>query len=469
MDGIYNAKLHEVVRALYDEIVGEFIAERDPLSIQSEEFLSSFPYSFMRGGGRAARIAEAGLLPEFRAEAEKCIEGCYANCSGGDIPFYLADAVEDFLNYIIPRSIALPNKDEIFDRYYRQFDSSIYGKSCLVTTVAVIRDCWDNHGGARVLPHGMRFMWVVKGPASMSIPYTRERAVPFFEMKKSAHLESDAALHAFNILQYSKMLPKDRNILGAAYSLSHDTVAKFLLAARLKTYSTAHSDYRGFRMLGHLSGYSMNLMHYPDDRIERGEGRDIDESAGMAIDRLLTRLLPQSLSKYAVVNQKVEDAMRRQRRALRNDSHTQRLNEIDQLIDYFQILEAIIPVFGNEYIALYAARLLRASNSVPNETFELYRFIKDMYGVRNQVMHGRVDEVLSRTTKESQRIDIYKLRHIVYSLACLRIMNDNLRDAATRLALGETVQLEREYDSDPQSWIKRHREALVRNANIVFW
>src|ERR1700687_903409 len=120
MDGIYNAKLYEVVRGLYEEIVAEFGAA----NLHSEEFLSSFPYSFMHDAKRTGQIANAALLPEFRAEAEKCIEECYADHSGGDVPFYLADAVEDFLNYIIPRSVALPNKGDIFERYYRQFDSS---------------------------------------------------------------------------------------------------------------------------------------------------------------------------------------------------------------------------------------------------------------------------------------------------------------------------------------------------------
>jgi hypothetical protein len=161
--------------------------------------------------------------------------------------------------------------------------------------------------------------------------------------------------------------------------------------------------------------------------------------------------------------------MRRQRKAWRNDAHVQKLNEIDQLLDYFQILEAIVPVNGSEYISLYAARLLRSPNSVPNQTFELYRFIKDMYKVRNYIMHGRVDDILSRKSKESQRIDIYKLRHIVYSLACLHIMNGQLKDAATRLALGETAQLEREYETDQQEWMKRRKSGVLRNANVVFW
>jgi hypothetical protein len=470
MDGIFNQRLYGVVRNLYDEVIAEFGSQ----DFQSEEFLSSFPYGFVAYGDneeRRRRIVDAALLPEFRQEAQNCVDACYSDSSGGDLEFYISLAVEDFLNYIIPRSVGLPNGSEIFDRYYRYFDSSIYGKSCLITIFALIRDLWDHHGGSAVLPTGFRFVWMVRGFGPLSIPYTRERAVPFFEIKKAAHPigwgRDVTGENAFQVLEYSTSLPKNRGLLPAVYSLMHDVAAKFLLATRIKTYSTAHCDYRGFRMLGHLSAHSMNLMNYPDDRIEHGEGRDLNDSDGMAVDRLLTKLLPQPLSKFAVINQKLEDAIRRRRTAILHDARARKLNEIDQLLDYFQVLEAIVPAEGSEYISLYAARLLSTPESAPNQTFELFQFLKDMFKIRNSVLHGRIDEVLSG--KLSQKLDIFRLRHVIYSLTCLHIMNGPLREIATRLALGETAQIEREYESNQDEWMKRHRSAVLRNANVVFW
>jgi|GraSoi_2013_40cm_1033754.scaffolds.fasta_scaffold69928_2 hypothetical protein len=61
MDGIYNAKLYEVVRGLYEEIVAEFAAELGAEKLHSEEFLSSFPYSFMHDAKPAGQIADAAL------------------------------------------------------------------------------------------------------------------------------------------------------------------------------------------------------------------------------------------------------------------------------------------------------------------------------------------------------------------------------------------------------------------------
>jgi len=212
------------------------------------------------------------------------------------------------------------------------------------------------------------------------------------------------------------------------------------------------------------------LMHnYPDERIDRGEHRDIDESSGMAIDRLLTKLLPQEPAKFSVINQKLEDALRRRRSAILNDQRAQKLNEIDQLLDYFQVLEATVPAMGSEYISLYASRLLTPNDSPANQAFELFQFIKDMHSIRNSVMHGRVDEVLSGKLKQAARLDIPRFRHVVYSLTCLHIMNGPLRDLATRLALGEKIELEREYETNQDEWMKRRRAAHLRNANITFW
>ena len=475
MSSSTNPVLYEVVRKLYDELVVEFGSE----DCHSANFLSSFPYSFLNRGfdetdERRKPIVEAALLPQFRTEAEKAIEACYANCSGGDLESYTCDAVEDFLNYIIPRTIALPNAIETFDRFYREFDSSLYTKSCLITVNAVIRDLSDHTGGMTVLPTGFRFMWLAAFPGPMNVPYTRERGVTFLEIRKRGHpigfgrsLEGD---NAFNVLQYVTRLPKRPDILGQAYQLTERIVAHFLLAARIKTYSTAHCDYRGFRILGNLSTHSMLLHNFPDERIERGEHRDVDESSGMAIDRLLTKLLPQNPDNFAVINQKLEDAIRRRRSTMLNQQRGTRLNEIDQLLDYVQVLEAIVPVMGSESISLYAARLLTRHDSPPNQGFELYTFIKDMYKIRNAVVHGRVNEILDVNSKLAAKLDIPRFRQIIYSLTCLHIMNGQLRgDLATRLSLGEKIELEREYETNPVDWMKRHKEARLRNANTVFW
>jgi len=144
----------------------------------------------------------------------------------------------------------------------------------------------------------------------------------------------------------------------------------------------------------------------------------------MAIDRLLTKILPQPFSKFAVINQKIEDAMRRRRTAIRNDEWAQKMNQIDQLLDYFQVLEAIVPAEGSQYISLYAARVLTPPNSAPNQGFELFKFIKDMHTIRNHIIHGRVGDVLS--VKTDHKLDIPRFRHIIYSLASLYIMNGPL-------------------------------------------
>ena len=463
MADILNPKLHEEVKQIYGELVAAFASE----DVHSEKFLSSFPYNFVcyaDDRSKQKRFAEAALLPEFRAEAEKTIGACYANCSGGDLEFYIGLAVDDFLNYIIPRTIGLENGTAVFDRCYRQFDLSMFGNAYPVTVNAIVHDIYDHRGASDYLPIGFRLTWLLKGPGRLDVQYTRERAVPFFETRKAARPigrgRELADKNAFYILEYSTSVPKRPDIVGRVSQLAYDIVGQFLFAARIKTYSTAYSDYRGFRMLGHLAPFSMVLLNYPDEEVVGGESRELHEGDAMAMGRLLTKLSGQRPSKFAVINQKMEDAMRRRRTAFINDARARKLNEIDQLLDYFQILEAVVPAEGSQYISLYAARLLSRANDQPNQAFELFKFIKDMHTVRNHVMHGRIDEVISGKVKEAGRLDIAKLRHVVYSLTCLYIMNGNLREPATRLVLGEKVELEQEYEPNPdQVMMRRMRDA----------
>jgi hypothetical protein len=176
------------------------------------------------------------------------------------------------------------------------------------------------------------------------------------------------------------------------------------------------------------------------------------------------------LSKIAVIDQKIEDAIRRQRKAILNDRQAQIRADIDKLLDYFQALEAIVPAEGSQYISLYAARLLASSGhgGFANNPFETFKFIKEMHTIRNYVIHGRVDEVISGKVKH--KLDVLKLRQIIYTLAGLFVLNGgSLRESATRLALGEQVDLENLYSLSGAEWTDYVRKARERNAGLVFW
>lgn len=81
MNQVHNQKLFEVVSKIYDELIAEW-REKD---VNSAEFLNS-------------------------------IEACFSNSIGGDLEYYLCRTIEDFLNYIVPRTIGLPSGREIFQR-----------------------------------------------------------------------------------------------------------------------------------------------------------------------------------------------------------------------------------------------------------------------------------------------------------------------------------------------------------------
>jgi hypothetical protein len=270
MPTFINQGLYDVVRSLYDELLTNFTGE----DFSGEQFLESFPHWFTHDQpDRQQRIVKAALPSGFRKEAEDAIAACYSDHGGGDLESHVCDAVEDFLNYVIPRAAGLSDERVIFDQYYAAFDSSIYGKTCLVTVFAILQDIWDNSGSA-ILPPGFRLRYLWPGHGRADSAYTRERAVPFFEIRKDAYPigkgREIGSLNSYFVLEYTKAIPKNPNTIGTAYILRDEVARKFIFASRITMYSTAHSDYRCFRLLGHLSTNSMNLMNFPDDRIDGG-------------------------------------------------------------------------------------------------------------------------------------------------------------------------------------------------------
>jgi hypothetical protein len=116
MKDLVNQPLYDVITKIRAEIVAGFVGE----DLHSEAFLASFPYAFLNEecNERRSQVIAAALRPEFRQEAQKSIDLCYSDSAGGDLEFYLCEAVEDFLNYVLPRTAGIANCDEVFDRYY---------------------------------------------------------------------------------------------------------------------------------------------------------------------------------------------------------------------------------------------------------------------------------------------------------------------------------------------------------------
>jgi hypothetical protein len=182
-------------------------------------------------------------------------------------------------------------------------------------------------------------------------------------------------------------------------------------------------------------------MNFPEDSMEKGASRELHEHDGHRLRRMLPKLASETFSSTAIINTKIEDALRRKRQGMERDKDVALRVAIDQLLDYFQILEAIVPAMGSEFIALYAAVLLHAINK-NEDAFGAFEFLKRVHKVRNDVMHGRMDEVINSTKKNKFTVDdLARFRHIIHDLAGAYVMNGPFRDIATKLALGQPVEL----------------------------
>jgi hypothetical protein len=137
---------------------------------------------------------------------------------------------------------------------------------------------------------------------------------------------------------------------------------------------------------------------------------------------------------------------------------------IDQLIDYFQILEAIVPTMGSEFIALYSAVLLTAIEKGEG-SWATFQFIKRMHKFRNDVMHGRLDDVLNPKANFSVE-DVERFKLMIHALAGAYAMNGPLREIATKLALGHSVELTSLF---PSSVEEMNRMRRPQNHPPTWW
>jgi len=122
--------------------------------------------------------------------------------------------------------------------------------------------------------------------------------------------------------------------------------------------------------------------------------------------------------------------------------------DVDRLLDYCQALESIIPFTGKQ-IPEYAARVLeenaRGLRGAQSDTLD---FLKDMYKLRNSVMHGKFDQVVDDRAGTRYKLkDVDLFRRYVYDLAILYFLNPdpkgepNLRRFIMHLRRGKAVEL----------------------------
>jgi hypothetical protein len=71
-----------------------------------------------------------------------------------------------------------------------------------------------------------------------------------------------------------------------------------------------------------------------------------------------------------------------------------------------------------------------------------FKFIKRMHQIRNDIVHGRIDEVLNPNKPKITVGEVHTFQLMVHHLGALSILNSDLRDLATKLAVGESTPLD---------------------------
>jgi hypothetical protein len=453
-----NDAFYAAVRDLYQHEVASL--SEGGADVCSQPFLAEFPYAFIRyrddddPKGYYAHVREflraAAFADEFRERTERAIQMFFEDHAGGTTESYFFKAVDDFLNYAIPRCIGLPNEAAQFDKLYSRFEEDLWTDTFNVQLLSLIEGVADR--GLNFHPTaGVSFSWATPTPAPTTTPYLRENLVTYLELKKSGGpIGAGRSLDAktsFFLLNFAETIQKTKGAVSVASTRSAEITRKVIFLLRLLTYSPVFSDYRGYRIVGHLGSLNLSFMNWPDEYVEDCRWHEMGPYL-WHLERLLPHILATDIGSIEVIEHKLDDALRRRRTALINPALAEKRVAVDRLLDYLQILEAIVPAKGSYQIAMNAGILLGSHlDDGGARTREVFDEVRKMYGLRNAVMHGRIDQVIGGKKATPAAPDIHPLQRIVHDLAILKILNPhprgNLNDLAERLLLRQTVTVNR--------------------------
>ena len=156
--------------------------------------------------------------------------------------------------------------------------------------------------------------------------------------------------------------------------------------------------------------------------MDERSGADL-ESCSDAFQKLLPFVISAPSASIEILFLKIDDAFRRSRRASRPLGDGKARANVDRLLDYCQALEAILPVKGPQ-IPEFAAQLLHSRTPAHSGMVDTLDLLKDMYTLRNMVMHGKLDQVLEgRAGTRFQLKDVERFQWRVHHLAILYFLN----------------------------------------------
>jgi len=442
------------MKELYDSILREF--KNGGSDFNSQTFLEKFPnFSYIgmfrdsEEDNRAAeQIMRAAFASEFEARTDESLKVYFSNTVGATREDNLCEMVDDFLNYVIPRTAGLPEADRMFDEQYEAFEQSLYLDSFPFTVCSLLKNTSDHSGSARNTS-GIKLTYYSPLPpkAVINVAPLRHRVISYYEIMEAAHLRQNRnpAELPFSILvmEFTEKVRKDEKAMQRIYERVDEITNKVVFALRLMTHAAVYSHYRGLRIPGGMAGHRFFMMDYPNEAIDYSHHPGSLDPGGEMLRRLIPEVLACPYDRIAVVDHKIEDALRRMGRAATgHDRGAQLTAEIDILLDYMQALESMVPASGSYNISLHASVLLKASRPRASiNASEIFDFLKQMYTIRNDVMHGKLKKVLDGVAGAKSALNIHRLRTYVYDLAVVQVLNEDLGRLAHKLALGESAQI----------------------------
>jgi hypothetical protein len=351
----------------------------------------------------------------------------------------VAEYLNDFLGYAMPRVVGLERWRDGFERLYEIFEREYFSDSMTLEIFGHLGNFSYNFSDFGELNDHTRIVALTP----LGLMANEEKRGDRFRVMaavaasgREVTAQWDKHLEFF---RYETLVSKrEFCVRRDARDLAYEVIRKFVLAIRLLSPSPA-KPYCDFAVVFHHGGRSSSMRYpilpYPEDYIDRTGW------VGFQWQDWLRKLWAQLegtdyTARLLALDHHIDDSLKRGNRSAKNP-HSKRLqiiDELERLSDYFPAFDVIYktkPGKTGRQMADLTARLMtnqwgNRRIREPGDYQSVHDEVLGMYQIRNDYEHGRTKEALdnARTPQEFEE----RVRMIGYYLreaAMIYIMSSN--------------------------------------------
>lgn len=453
-----------VVHDVLLQMTERFFEEIKGKDTSTEEFLDSFSYLFWDGwddaGVRELAPVTSLLLSEpYVAVTQTNLAIANANSNWRSFPMEraIANYLNDFLNYLIPRIINVEDWKAGFEKQYRIFEAEYLSDRFTVDFFGHIGNFGYNYAGSGELNDHSNIVVLSKLSMGTKHEYLCGKTADCFRVRRALNqglfrmvgLDFDRQPQFFH---YKKAIEKQELAQRMTFD-PYELMRKLVLAIRLlcpyrgKPYCDALVMFHQGRL---SPAFSWNgTLVFPEAKIDdERERAEPSSTANTWLERLWVKLEDADYSRFAALDHHIDDSLRRGWRGTRNpySDRVKIADELERLSDYFSAFDSMYKTkqgTTTRKLPDLTGRLVTYKRHVkdqrnPTDWQNVAKFVRHMYLIRCDYEHGRVRDAVAKAGS-AQKFEsmVREIKSYLYQVAILYVMNDDFETQLLRIEQGD--------------------------------